>query len=152
MATKALSREKLALGRAVLLVTDTLGMSVEGAFWIYDDEENAWDYFLVTSLYNRVGARKIYKRLNKALREMLSEEEARKFVLFIADPNEKLAQAVRKAVQTTPLASQPLSADVKFNGHKTSAKIYRMADGMSEQGIKSTQRRFVRRFKQLGTA
>src|SRR5258707_8981441 len=114
MAAETLSRDDVALGRAVLLATDTLGMAAEGAFWLYDRRDKEWSYFLVTSLFDRIGPREMYLRLNEALAKTLSEREARAFTFYIAGPNQDIVKDVRRHVSTEPHSSEPKSMSVRI--------------------------------------
>ena len=96
MAVRSIHAADIAFGRAVLLATDALGLSAEGAFWLYDSEDREWRYFLATSLFNTLGSREIYLRLNQALSKKLSERETQRFQIFMGSPNESLVRAVRK--------------------------------------------------------
>jgi|TARA_B100000315_G_C14405748_1_gene508616 hypothetical protein len=127
-------------------------MSAEGAFWLYDNEEDKWRYFLITSLFNRVGPRETYLRLNKALREKLSEHEIQEFSFYIADPNDGLVQAMRKHNRTTVHTSDPHEVTVKLNGKTTNAFIYRMTKGLSEDKVRLVRRRFNRLYNEVVTA
>ena len=152
MATRLLSRDDLTFGRAILLATDALGMSAEGAFWLFDHAEETWRFFLITSLFNRVGPRETYLRLDRALQEILSEHEIEDFSLFIADPNEALAKKMYGRVQTTPHASEPHEVKIKLNGQTERAFIYRMAGGLSEKQVGLARRRFNRLYNEVVTA
>jgi hypothetical protein len=149
MAAKALSRDDIAFGRAVLLATDSLGMSVEGAFWLYDKNDDDWRYFLVTSLSGRIGTREIYLRLNGALAKKLSEKEAKGFVFYLADPREKLVLDLRHAARTEAYASEPMKVAVVVNGKKTKACVYRLAANLDDDSVRGVQRRFRRYSNEL---
>lgn len=152
MADKALSRDDLAFGRAVLLATDSLGMSAEGAFWLYDRRDNEWRYFLVSSLLDRVGARELYLRLNDALAKTLSERETREFQFYIAGPNERLVKDIRKCAQTGAYSSEPKSVTVEISERPVKAWIYRLTDRLNEAGAKRVQRRFRQRTNDVKVA
>lgn len=149
MAHKALSRDEIAFGRAVLLATDSFAMSAEGAFWLYDSDADKWRYILVTSLFRRLGPRKTFLRLNRALQEKLSESEITEFEFFIADPDEVIVEPIRKKIETSPNASSP--QEIKINGaaNLTSAVVYRMAHPMTDKEVKTVQRRFTRQYNML---
>jgi hypothetical protein len=95
MAALTLSTDDVTFGRAVLLATDALGMRAEGAFWLYDSREVKWRYFLITSLFNSLGSREIYQRLNGALvsephevRVALDRENTKALVYRMASPSD----------------------------------------------------------------
>src|SRR5262245_6903436 len=118
MAEATLSRDDIALGRAVLLATDSLGLSAEGAFWLYDKEDSQWRYFLVTSLLQQIGARELFLRINDAIEKKLSENEAKGFSYFLADPKERLVMSLRKEGETTPYTSEPILTKANYKGHQ----------------------------------
>ena len=60
MAKRKIPPDDLAFGRAVLLATDALKMSAEGAFWIRYSGESRWRYFIVTSLFDSGGSNRGY--------------------------------------------------------------------------------------------
>ncbi|MGF1629156.1 MAG: hypothetical protein ACFCUT_06765 [Kiloniellaceae bacterium] len=144
MAAGALSRDKVAFGRAVLLATDSVGLSPEGAFWIWDAEEARWDYFLVTSLFDELGGRELYLRLFKVLKEKLSEVETRDFTFYIAGPDEGLIKKVRDQVATSDHVSEPKSVEFDLEGKRTKVVAYRMAGGHGEKSVRRAKRVFRR--------
>jgi hypothetical protein len=144
MANEELSKDDLVFGRAVLLATDSLGLSAEGAFWLRSSNNSEWKFFLVTSLISRIGPREIYLRLNDALIKNLSERETRDFVFFIADPNEPIVSAIRDEVGTGRYSSDQQKISSKFDERLAQAHVYRMADPLSGGELKVTQRRFFR--------
>lgn len=149
MAAQEIQRDNLELGRQVLLVTDLLGMSVEGAFWYYNSDDGEWDYFLVTSLLARIGPKRIFEKLEDILRKVISEEEIHDFRILIADPQEPFVKAVKSAADTQPLASRPQKVRIKMNGHTGPAYIYRMSKNLSDTQAKSAERRLGRRYSEL---
>lgn len=152
MATKTLSADELALGRAVLLATDSLGMSAEGAFWLYDGRDDEWRYFLVTSLFSRLDPREIYLCLNEALMKKLSENEIQNFRLYIAEPNENLVECLRNQIETRPFVSEPKGMFVEIEGKRTKTFVYRLAAGMHQDEARRVQRRFRQSCKVLAAA
>src|SRR4030081_3790542 len=127
MVARTVSDADVALGRAILLATDVLGMSAEGAFWLYDTKEKKWRYFLATSLFRTLGPREIYLRLTQALAKKLSEREIREFHVFLGDPNESIVRAIRAATRTDMYASEPKEIAVNLDREHTKAIVYRMA-------------------------
>lgn len=152
MASKTLSRNDLAFGRAVLLATDSLGMSVEGAFWLHDDEDRCWRYFLVTSLFDKIQPRTMFQKLNKILTEKLSESETREFSFYIATPNDRFVRVIREQIQTSIQASLPHEITVHINHHKARVYVYRMASKNTESQISKSKRRFDRLYKEVVAA
>ena len=149
MVDRMLSRDAVAFGRAVLLATDALGMSAEGAFWIRDAKDKEWNYFLVTSLMTRIGSREIYLKLNDALAKILSEHELNDFTFYIAAPDELLIKKIRKQIKTDSFATDPTSASVAVNGRSMDVEVYRLSKGMKEPSAKKAQRRFRQSYNEL---
>lgn len=136
MAALTLSTDDVTFGRAVLLATDALGMRAEGAFWLYDSREDKWRYFLITSLFNSLGSREIYQRLNGALKKQLSERETRQFQLYIGGPAESLVNAVRATIATDGYASEPHEVRVALDRENTKALVYRMASPSDDRAVR----------------
>lgn len=152
MAARTLPTDDIAFGRAVLLATDALGMRAEGAFWLYDSREEKWRYFLITSLFNSLGSREIYLRLNGALKKQLSERETRQFQLFIGGPTESLVNAVRASVTTDIYASDPHEFPVALHRENTKAVVYRMASPADDRDTRRARMRFRRLSNELMAA
>jgi hypothetical protein len=153
MAADTLPSDKIALGRAVLLATDALGMRAEGAFWLYDSREDKWRYFLITSLFNSLGSREIYRRLNSALKKQLSERETRKFQLYMGGPTENLVAAIRASVVTDIYASEPLKIPaVALDHEKTRAIVYRLSDPADDREARRAKTRFRKLSNELMAA
>lgn len=142
MATRTLSRDNIDFGRFVLLATDSVGLSPEGAFWIADSNDNRWDFYLVTSMFDRIGSRELYLRLHDVLSEKLSKDEAANLEIYIAGPDESLVSEVRKVVATKDSASFPHSFDVKLGDRDANLVVYRMAEPLGHKSAKRAERVF----------
>jgi len=127
-------------------------MSAEGAFWLYDNRDEKWRYFLVSTLFGRINSRELYLRLNEALSKTLSERETQDFLLYIASPSEKFVRDIRGHIKTDRHTSDPKSATVKIGGKMVKAWIYRLATQLNENTAKRVQRRFRRRTNELKAA
>ena len=149
MAAKLLSSDEIALGRAVLLATDTLAMNAEGALWLYDKQDDEWRFFLVTSLFERIDPREVYVCLNEALAKILSEKEADDLRLYIAAPTEELVKQLLGQITTASRVTEPQHIKVRVNGKHTDAFVYRLARGLAADQAKSVQRRFRRSCREL---
>lgn len=152
MATKTLSQDEIALGRAVLLATDALDMNAEGAFWLYDKEDDEWRFFLVTSLFSRLDPREVYLCLNEALTKKLSAKEVENLRLYIAAPNESLVRHLRKQIKTAMHVSEPQSKTVTIDGTRLKTFVYRLAAGLKIDQAKRVQRRFRKSCRALAAA
>src|SRR6185437_3650988 len=120
MASKTISGDELAFGRAVLLATDALGMSAEGAFWLRG-KDGRWSYFLVTSRFNRIGAREMCLRLNWALAKILSNREIQDLTFCIAAPRERIVKDIRRIITTGRYSSEPSATSVMIANTKVKA-------------------------------
>jgi hypothetical protein len=149
MAIKTLSKDELALGRAILLATDALDMDAEGAFWLHDKKDDEWRFFLVTSLFSRIDPREVYLCLNQALTKILSAKEVENFRLYIATPNEDFVQHLRKQIRTATHVSTPLSKKVTIDGDRLEACFYRLAKGLNIDQAKRVQRRFRKSCREI---
>jgi hypothetical protein len=152
MATHTIQNNELGLGRAILLATDTVGMSCEGAFWLFDPAEEKWLYFLVTSFVEYMGPRKVYLALNDALERKLSPKEMEDFEILIIRPGDKLVRELRKHIKTDRVTTEPRSIEIPWNDGSTTAIVYRMAPALNEPKAKSAQKRFRRLSNQLAFA
>ena len=124
MAARTIPADEIAFGRALLLVTDALGMRAEGAFWLYDSREDKWRYFLITSLFNSLGSREIYLR-------QVHITQLRTAV-----------NAVRAAVTTDIYASVPRTVPVNLDRERTKAIVYRLADPADARRVRLAKARF----------
>lgn len=152
MAKEALSDNTVAFGRAVLLATDALDMSAEGAFWLFDRGDKEWRYFLITSLFGRIDPREVYLALNDALAKILSEPETEDFGLYIADPHEGFVASLLDQFETDRYVSEPVRKTVKIDGKRIKAVIYRLAPPLEESEAKRVQRRFRQSCRNLAAA
>lgn len=149
MAQKTPSTDDLALGRAILLVTDSLGMSVEGAFWLYDNDEREWLFFLATSLFGHIDTRAIYLRLTETLKRKLSEHEMDEFMIYLCRPNDRLSKLVREQMTTSANASEAVETTIRLNGRQEKAWVYRMAPTLRTRKLNLARQRFGKRYKEL---
>lgn len=152
MAERVLSEHETALGRAILLATDVLDMQTEGAFWLYDDGDDKWRYFLVTSLFGRIDQRDVYLCLNESLEKILSETEISEMQIFIASPEEGLAREMMSQIKTSPYVSEPKKKFVEIDGKKTSACIYRLSNELAADQAKKAQRKFRQSCREIAAA
>lgn len=127
-------------------------MSAEGAFWLYDARDDKWQYFLVTSLFDSIGSREMYLRLNEALAKTLSERELRDFTFYIAGPREKIVKDVGRHIKTAAHASEPISVVVSIGGRQAKACVYRLAASLGDVKTRRVQRGFRRRTNELTAA
>lgn len=127
-------------------------MSAEGAFWLFDGRAQAWRFFLVTSLFDQIGPRAIYLRLNEALKKKLSETETKSFMVYLGSPRENLAKAIRVQCPTAAQASEVTKLSLKLDGRRQQTWVYRMAPQMSETAAKLAQSRFTRLYKEIMAA
>jgi hypothetical protein len=142
MAKEAILPNNLGLGRVVLLATDSVGMACEGAFWIYDNEEAQWQFYLVTSMIDAMGPRQIYLLLDKALSKRLSEEEVENFTIYVTSPTDPLARLISKQISTDRRATVPMSLELMDESKPMTVIVYRLSTGLQERQIKKAQKRF----------
>lgn len=152
MASKVLSPNEIALGRAVLLATDALDMHAEGAFWLYDKKDDEWRYFLVTSLFGRIDPREVYFCLNEAFAKILSQQESIDLRLYMAAPTEELIGELLKQVSTPIWVSEPKHVKVTINKKNTEAIVYRLAEKLATDKARKIQRKFRRSCREISAA
>lgn len=151
MVAQDLSNDDVTLGRLVLLATDALQMGAEGAFWLRDDREDVWRFFLVTSLFGQIETRKMFESLRNGLSRTLSKAEIRGFDYFLVPPSDPIVMAVAKEIETNPRSSEPFKVAVQFKEEATEALVYRMARNQAAAS-KLSRTRFQRSVRQLAHA
>ena len=152
MASRILSQDDIALGRAVLLATEALSMNAEGALWLYDRKDDEWRYFLITSIFDRLDPREVYLCLNEALSKILSAKEASDLRLYIAAPSESMVTQLQKQIRTGAHVSEPQKKTVTIDGIRMQAFVYRLAARLETDQAKRTQRRFRRSCREVAAA
>jgi hypothetical protein len=151
MAKRPISQNDLALGRVILLATDSIGMNCEGAFWL-QDQEDGWRFFLVTSLLDTLGPREIYLLLDESLAKKVSRSECEDMAIYIAGPSDYLVNKLGKLIHTSSHSSVARKVSVEDNGSTAEAIVYRLATKMSESATRSAGRRFKKITRQLAGA
>jgi hypothetical protein len=144
MAKATIPSSDLGLGRVVLLATDSVGMACEGAFWIFDKREVQWNFFLVTSLNDAMGAREVYLHLDSALTKRLSEKELDVFPIYITNPRDRLVKLIASNITTDRRATVPEEVQIDVEGDVVTAVVYRMASGLDEPEVRRAKKRFLK--------
>jgi len=103
-------------------------MGCDGAFWLYDENDDEWKFHLVTPLIESMGSREIYLQLDKALARILSEPEFDDVAIYIVSPPDPLITSLRKKIRTLRSATVPQFVSVDLDGTPTDAVVYRLAD------------------------
>jgi hypothetical protein len=152
MAARTLQNSEIALGRAVLLATDALNMGCEGAFWMMDDGDDDWRFFLVTSLLDTMGPRRIYLKMDSVLGKIISEGEMDALPVYMMSPDEKIVRAIRMEISTAGTATIPQGVSFRFDGQNVAALVYRMAGKMPEAERRAAQGQFRKRVDKLVAA
>jgi hypothetical protein len=148
MAKRSISQDELALGRVILLATDSIGMGCEGALWLYD-QEDGWRFYLVTSLLDTLGPREIYLLLEDVLAKKVSRAECEDIGIYIANPSDYLVKKIGKLIHTRAYSTVPHEISFEDGGATTDAIVYRLAAQMSESATRSAGRRFRKMSRQL---
>jgi hypothetical protein len=148
MATGPISQDELALGRVILLATDSIGMDCEGACWLYD-QEDGWRFYLITSLLASLGPREIYLLLEESLAKKVSRAECSNIAIYIATPNDYLVKKIGKLIQTDAYSTVPRKISFDHDGSAADAIVYRLSAKMSESATRSAGRRFKKMSRQL---
>lgn len=149
MAFKNLSGDDVAFGRAVLLATDALGVSAEGAFWLYDSMDKQWNFYLITSLFDQMGSREIYLHLNATLKKILSEHEINGFTFYLGSPRENIVKAIKKCVSTGIRVSDPIRQSFLLDGRRVKVVVYRLSNSLNDEEVRRAQRRFRQQSREL---
>src|SRR5262245_17701521 len=138
MAQEPISQNDVALGRVILLATDSIRMDCEGAFWLYDEDEQDWRFYLVTSLLATIGPRELYLVLNEALARKVSPDECANIGIHIASPKDYLVTEMAEIIHTDSHSTFPRAITFDNDGIETSAVVYRLAPHLSDSATRST--------------
>jgi hypothetical protein len=114
------------LGRRCLAIMDDIGLVPEGVFWLFDDEEQRWRFYVVTSLFDYLGPWKLYFRLNDAMPRRLAPGEWDSLACFLGSPEDRMAAALREAVQSAGECACPQLVAVESPDGDATALVYRM--------------------------
>lgn len=151
MAREHLSEELKEAGLALLLATDSLGLSAQGAMWVYSPLLQDWRYYLVTSLVDTAGRRKTYQLLIKAfeLGEFPSEMTVED--VHLGSPHDAFFNLVSRVIHADN--SIVTFSNCRFNDVEFDGVIYRSVRGAPrEKEAVAIEKRFTRTIKELERA
>jgi hypothetical protein len=144
-----LSESRVALGQELVQVTDDLGLSAEGAAWVYDWSLEEWRYYLVTSLIDVKGSSWVYKRLLTAFKKLPKQDEFIALDVHLGSPNEVLFILLSRhfrseGLQTNFMSRITIRGDIDgiVYSFETNLVLYRMIEGRPASSVKMTEKTF----------
>ncbi|HLF79325.1 MAG TPA: hypothetical protein VJB57_17725 [Dehalococcoidia bacterium] len=132
MVTSPLVDERIRAGADLLQKLDEAGFDVRAAFWLYRAESSDWRLVLATPLFNSLGPKQSYLRLQKTVLEFqdsldFSLQPVSLREISVVGPEDELVSLLRVAMRTGPGIS-----GIRFTGNTISgtyiddAYIYRL--------------------------
>jgi hypothetical protein len=150
MARSSLSPELKAAGSYLLAATDKLGLQAQGAMWLYDHALSDWRYYLVTSLVDTIGRRKIYGLLLDIFEAIDLPNEMTIDDVYLGSPQDSLFKLVSGVIR------MPLSVPVEFhdctiNQIPFDGVVYRSVGEVvpSQEQAERINKRFAKHVKDL---
>jgi hypothetical protein len=148
MARDSLPEDLTIAGRELLQATDALGMSAQGAMWIYSHALREWRYYLVTSLIDTLGRRKTYQLLIRAFelsnfpRRMLLED------VHLGSPTDPYFHAISGAMRVDGNTTITV-VNCSFNGMLFDGVVYRsVREPPQAPEMKAIEKKFERNIRE----
>lgn len=155
----ALTDDRLALGRRLLDLTDELGLSAEGAAWVYDWTLQEWRYYLVTSLIDKKGAPWVYKRLLQAFKRLPEHEQFLSLDVHLGSPREILFRLISSMFTYrqdgwSTIGNITLQAEMEGITYSFLANLilYRMIEFLRPSLAESASKLFDRKVREMQAA
>lgn len=151
MARDDLSEELIEAGQNLLSATDDMGMSAQGAMWVYSYALQDWRYYLVTSLVDNPGRRKTYQLLIRAFESGKFPDGLTVEDVHLGSPSEDFFQLVSSVVGVDGGIAR--FTNCSFNNVAFDGVIYRSVRSVpSKPEAKRIEATFERRVKQAASA
>jgi hypothetical protein len=149
MARSSLSPELRAAGIDLLAVTDSLGMQVQGAMWLYDHALSDWRYYLVTSLVDTIGRRKTYGLLLDVFEAVEFPKEVTIDDVYLGSPDDLFFKSISAAVRIGNGGPVEFN-NCTINGIPFDGVIYRsVKEAPTKEEAERIDKRFAKRVKDL---
>src|SRR3954469_15612056 len=119
-------------GRQIIERLERLGISIDVALWLQDDETLNWQLVVSSPSVPKTGARPVYEALQRIVREV-HHPQIQLDDVAVASPNENRIKDLKRRVGTNDGLH-----DIRLDGlnlgwtHFRSARIYRVAGGRIE--------------------
>jgi hypothetical protein len=149
MAIDHLPETLIEAGQKALAATDAMGMSAQGAMWLYDSRLGDWRFYLVTGLVDTLGRRRTYKKLIDAfglidLPDGLTVED-----VHLGSPQDSLFQLVSSLVGISGNTIARFH-NTRLNGIPFDGVVYRSVKGVpASSEAKRIERDFERGLRRL---
>jgi hypothetical protein len=150
MAAKDLSPQLVEAGKRLLEVTDRLGMRAQGAAWIYDSALEEWRYYLVTSLIDTIGRRKVYELLLTAFEHVDLPEGLTMVDVYLGSPSDAFFRLVASAIDVQNSAAR--FKNCVFNGIAFDGVVYRMGRQPPKATLERIEKTFRKKVQDLAKA
>ena len=91
----------IAGGRALLTGLDELGVSIDAALWLLDEEIAEWRLILASRLVRTDGPRILYRKVNRLLTKLRLQDVIWIDMVAIVDPHTRIVEALVGALGMT---------------------------------------------------
>jgi hypothetical protein len=129
MVAAALVDSKIDAGRQLVELLDRSEFRVDAALWLLREESGSWRLVLATPLFDVIGSRETYRRLQQVLRDE-SPEQAPAFginEIQVLSPKDDLIRLFKTAVRTGSTLSGFRFTGNTINGvYIDDAYVYRL--------------------------
>jgi hypothetical protein len=123
-----LTQGMVAGGRVLLASLDQLGIAIDAAFWLLDEEVPAWHLVLATRLVRTDGPRILYRKVNRMLTKLQLQEVIWIDMVSIFDPHMRVVEALVGALGMTESVGGMRLDNAVLGGVRIPAcLIYRLA-------------------------
>lgn len=149
MARENLPEELIEAGATLLEAVDRLGMSPQGAMWIFDHGLGDWRYYLVTSLVDTLGRRRTYRLLIDAFEAVDMPKEMTVDDVHLGSPSEEFFRVISHFLRIDG-RGRAFFNDCTINNIKFDGLIYRaVQEAPPPARAKAIERDFVRKVRKV---
>jgi hypothetical protein len=126
MASQALLNIQVDQGKKTVAALDAAGLDVWAAFWVFDEDAQAWRFTIAESNVDRQGTHAVYERMGQALdghRDVLPLRE-----IYVVSPFDQIVSLVQMAISTPSHAIEGISfiGNVVMGTRVPDMYVYRM--------------------------
>jgi hypothetical protein len=126
MAAQSLLNAQVDLGRNTLVALDGAGLDIRAAYWLFDEDGQAWRFTIAEPTVDISGTHAVYERMAGPLKSQSDVLPLRE--IYVVSPDDRLASLVRMAVNTPAHAVSGISfsGNVVVGTRIPDMYIYRM--------------------------
>lgn len=126
MATQSLLNSHIEQGGRTLTTLDAAGLDIRAAFWIFDEDAQAWRYSIAEPEVDVRGPRAVYEKIAAALNGNSDVVPLRD--IYLVSPNDPLVTLAEKVVSTPGRGVSGISftGNVVMGNRIPDMYIYRM--------------------------